>query len=117
LSCWLGSGPLGQVIGRRQATMKECALPERALAIIRPPSAPPAPNVAIGLNNLALILQDFGKLEAARPLQEHALAITSALQAARPRILAEKRQMGALRLRCPIRHPPRTADPSGSQDR
>jgi len=48
---------------------------ERALAITEATYGPDHPNVAVGLNNLALILCDLGQPEAARPLQERALAI------------------------------------------
>src|SRR5262249_39664063 len=48
---------------------------ERALAITEATYGPDHPNVAVGLNSLALILCDLGQPEAARPLQERALAI------------------------------------------
>src|ERR1022692_4402208 len=54
------------------------ALLERALAIDEAAYGPDHPDVATGLNNLALILQDLGQPEAARPLQERALAIDEA---------------------------------------
>ena len=44
----------------------------------KPPMAPTTPTSASGLNNLALILQDLGELDLARPLAERALAIAEA---------------------------------------
>ena len=54
------------------------ALLERALAIDEAAYGPDHPDVATGLNNLALILQDLGDPAGARPLQERALAIAEA---------------------------------------
>jgi tetratricopeptide (TPR) repeat protein len=54
------------------------ALLERALAISVAAYGPDHPHVAASLNNLAQILRDLGQPEAARPLQERALAITQA---------------------------------------
>jgi tetratricopeptide (TPR) repeat protein len=51
------------------------AVLEQALAIDEAAYGPDHPNVAVGLNNLALILCDLGQPEAARPLQERTLTI------------------------------------------
>jgi hypothetical protein len=48
---------------------------ERALAIWEKVLGPEHPNVAAGLNNLALLLRDQGDLAGSRPLFERALAI------------------------------------------
>ncbi len=45
---------------------------------MRPPTARTTPTSPRDLNNLALILQDLGQPEEARPLQERALAIDEA---------------------------------------
>ena len=47
----------------------------RALAIDEKSYGPEHPNVAIGLNNLALLLQATNRLEEAEPLMRRALAI------------------------------------------
>ena len=57
---------------------------ERALAIDEAAYGDDHPAVAIRLNNLALILQNLGQPEAARVLQERALAITQTRRSARP---------------------------------
>jgi hypothetical protein len=54
-------------------------LHERALAIDDAAHGPGHPDVATDLNNLAVILQALGQPEAARPLQEHDLAINEGL--------------------------------------
>jgi tetratricopeptide (TPR) repeat protein len=59
------------------------ALLELALVIDEAAYGPDHPEVATDLNNLATILQDLGQPEAARPLQERALAIDEAVRAAR----------------------------------
>lgn len=56
------------------------ALLERALAITEVAYGPDHPDVATRLNNLAGMLRDLGQPEAARPLQERALAIYEAVQ-------------------------------------
>ncbi|MGP0022601.1 MAG: FxSxx-COOH system tetratricopeptide repeat protein [Streptosporangiaceae bacterium] len=55
-------------------------LQERALVITEAAYGPDHPEVAIHLNNLALILKDLGDPEGARPLDERALVITEAAQ-------------------------------------
>ena len=69
------------------------ALLERALAIDEAAYGPDHPDVATDLNNLALILRDLGQLEAARPLQERALAITQAAQSAGSKPTGEEGDM------------------------
>ena len=59
------------------------ALLERALAIDEAAYGPDHPAVATDLNNLASILRDLGQPEAARPLQERALAITKSRRSGR----------------------------------
>jgi tetratricopeptide (TPR) repeat protein len=53
-------------------------LAERALAITEAAYGPDHPDVAIRLNNLALIWRDLGEPGTARPLADRALAITEA---------------------------------------
>jgi hypothetical protein len=52
---------------------------ERALAIGEAVHGPDHPAVAIRLGNLALVLQDLGQPQQARPLLERALAIGEAV--------------------------------------
>jgi len=48
---------------------------ERALAIDEAAYGPDHPGVAIDVNNLGLVLQDIGDLEAAKKMYERALSI------------------------------------------
>ncbi len=56
----------------------------------RPSTGPDHPEVATRLSNLAAILRDLGQAEAARPLQERALAITQLARSADQRCLAAR---------------------------